>query len=194
MQLDLHAEAASVAGSSVPALTALNPHWRGRCHRVFRPISNPIRRPLRSASQRQPSTHPDATALLRQLGASVLPFNGLGRGHIEIKTQGLLGGAPGDHARRDPWPASTVKFQGRIEPPTGTSSFAANGRLTLAGSDLSAFLQATGFAFPDLTARLPADLASELDWRGARLDLRNSGALSPAWLWPAGSPTGRKTA
>jgi hypothetical protein len=117
---------------------------------------------------------PMLNPIRRHLASPPRPRRGLGRGHIEIKTQGALGGSP-DTVLQATLAGLSVNFRGRIEPPSGAGAdtFAANGQLTLAGADLSPLLQATGLAFPDLTARIPADVSTDLDWRAARLDLRN---------------------
>jgi uncharacterized protein involved in outer membrane biogenesis len=175
MQLDLHAEAGSAAPSSAPApaLTALTlTGAAGATHISANVKSNPKNPSLGTASATIEA--PDGSALLRQLGAQVVPLNGLGRGHIEIKTQGPLSGSP-DMTLQVTLAGLNINFHGQVEQPKspGPETLAANGQLTVAGTDLSPFLQATGLAFPDLTARIPVDVATDIDWRASRLDLRN---------------------
>ncbi len=171
-QMDLHAEAMA-GSSSVPAITALTLSGTTGATSIKANVKSDPKTPANSTVFVTIDA-PDSGALLRQLGAPVLPLGGLGRGHVEIKTQGFLNGTP-DTMVRASIAGLNVNFHGRVETPssTGIASFGAAGPLTLKSADVSPVLQAAGLAYPDLASRLPADLSADLDWRASRFDGRN---------------------
>jgi len=177
MQFDVHAEAAEATGAVLPVLTALNLTGMAGASYVSAHITSDPKTPAISTASAAIDV-PDSGNLLRQFGAEVLPLDNLGRGHIEIKMKGPLDNNA-DTTIQATLAGLNLNFHGRLDlsssaGPAGlaTNGLAANGQVKLVSTDLSPMLRATGLAFPDLTARLPADLTSDLDWNAARLDLR----------------------
>jgi hypothetical protein len=169
LQLDAHAEATASDASSLPTLTTLRLAGTAGATNVKARLQTDPQIPSSGVASATIDA-PDSGVLLRQLGARILPLNGLDRGHIEIKTQGSLT-AGSDAILQATLGGLSLNFIGRIEP-SAANGFSANGQFKATSGDVSHLLQATGLAFPDLATRLPTDLTGDLDWQATQLELR----------------------
>ncbi len=172
LQLDVHADATTARGLSSPAFTSLSLKGTAGTTSLKADIKADPRTPNTSLLTATLDA-PDSATLLHQLGAHILQLNGLGRGHVEIKTQGPFGSAA-ETTMLANLAGLTINFRGRINAldKADSAGFGANGQLHVVSADVSPLLQATGLAFPDFGRRLPLDLASDVDWRATRFDLR----------------------
>ena len=119
---------------------------------------------------------PEAINLIRQFGFSVLPLHNMGPGRIEVAMQGPFYERLA--TRIDARLAGTILgFRGTVAPRLDLPEAA--GRLNLSSPDLSPWLQATAMAFPDLTARIGADIGGDVNWNSTGLSLnRLEGSLA----------------
>jgi hypothetical protein len=127
---------------------------------------------------------PEAVSLARQIGATVLPLRGLGkgrlagtaRGHVDAPWTGFLSAAfAGTTANLD----GTLRLDGMLAGETDTPAL--SGNLKVTSGDATPLLQLLALTPPDMTARLPLDLIGHLDWSPAawRMD-RLTGTISGA--------------
>jgi hypothetical protein len=110
----------------------------------------------------------DSTTLLEQIGVAALPLPDIGPGSIEVTAHGgqrlgidvaaLLAGA-------------NFAFRGSIDP--SLSAPRATGTARLTSADLSNLMRVTGFAFPDLTTQLPANISAKVDATSNSVALNN---------------------
>jgi AsmA family len=100
----------------------------------------------------------DSIALLRQIGFSTLPQEGLGPGSVEATAHG---GHHLDTSVAALLAGANFTFNGTIDP--NVSAPHATGTVKLASGDLSSLMRAMALARPDLAARLPADVGATLD-------------------------------
>ncbi len=112
---------------------------------------------------------PDAITLVRQIGISTLPLRGLGAGHVRIKAHGSRD-KPFDTIVTAVLAGTDLAFHGHLVPERGAPH--AEGRFSLASSNLTPLLEATGLAFPGPTTRLAADLSADVDVQPAHFSLR----------------------
>jgi uncharacterized protein involved in outer membrane biogenesis len=110
---------------------------------------------------------PEAATLARQVGLSVLPLRGIGKGRVAGTARGRLGA---------PWSGLlSVAFAGTTADLDGTlaldsimagepNSPALSGNLKITSGDAMPLLQLLAMTPPDMTMRLPVDLAGRLDW------------------------------
>ena len=113
-------------------------------------------------------TAPEGTTLLRQLGVSALPLDALGPSKISLAAHGKTGDAL-DTTLNAALGATTLDINGRFrllaEPRGGTGSVA------LKSPDVGPLLQSLALAFPDMTARIPVEIAGSLASGGAGIGL-----------------------
>ncbi|HEY1736159.1 MAG TPA: AsmA-like C-terminal region-containing protein, partial [Methylovirgula sp.] len=115
---------------------------------------------------------PDALNLLRQLGLSALPLQGLGPGSIEVTANGKADASFATKLTAD-LPGATLTFDGDLHPDETSPS--ATGTLQLDSANLTTIFEATGLAFPDPSAELAAHLKSTVDWRPGTFSLDHLG-------------------
>jgi hypothetical protein len=102
----------------------------------------------------------DSLALLRQAGVSVLPLAGAGPGRIAMTAHGTLAGRL-DASLSATLAGASFGYAGSL---AEGSEPHVSGAVKLSSGDLLPLLQASAFAFPDATARLPAELAGAVAW------------------------------
>ena len=132
----------------------------------------------------------DATALMRQLGMTVLPFAGMGPGHINITAHGPLSKEV-DASLSASLAGLNFGFAGSVAPDLTAPHL--TGALKLTSADASPFLHVMALAFPDPATKIPIDLAGSLDWTPAGFsigEVKGSIAATPI----AGSLAGRSDA
>ena len=112
---------------------------------------------------------PEAGALLRQLAVPLPPSNRMGQGRIEVKASGPISGGPLQAKLNAALAGAKLNFDGQI----GTDLIKpwAKGAFHLTSADLSPLLRASTLAFPDLAAKLPAELAGDISWTSEGLAL-----------------------
>jgi hypothetical protein len=129
---------------------------------------------------------PEAASLARQLGATVLPLRGLGKGRVAGTARRLGGEWTGLLSAS--FAGTTANLDGRF----GLDGMLADdanhqvlsGNLKITTADAVPLLQLLALTPPDMTARIPVDVAGRLDWSAAawRLDQLigsvNGGAIS----------------
>jgi len=107
---------------------------------------------------------PEAAGLARQVGLSVLPLRGLGKGRLAATGRGRLG-APWAGFLSAAFAGTTANLDGtlRLDEDGPTLS----GGLKMTSGDVVPLLQLLALTPPDLTTRLPLDLTGRLDWKPA---------------------------
>jgi hypothetical protein len=102
---------------------------------------------------------PEAAALLRQFGLSVLPLRGQGGGHVEARLAGRIGEPLATHA--DLRLASTaLSFEGTARLDVDTPDIA--GRVTASAADVAPLLRILGMPVADPLARWPLEARADL--------------------------------
>ncbi|MBV8850725.1 MAG: AsmA family protein [Methylobacteriaceae bacterium] len=137
---------------------------------------------------------PEAAALARQLGTTVLPLRGLGKGRLTA----TMRGQPGAQWRgrlSGSFAGTTTDFDGTLGIDGVLSGDAQrpllSGNLKVSSGDAIPLLQLMALTLPDMTARLTLDLAGRLDWSPAawRVDglagTINGGAIAGELSHPA---------
>jgi hypothetical protein len=137
---------------------------------------------------------PEAATLARQIGMSVLPLRGLGKGRLAGTARGRLG-APWAGFVSASFAGTTANFDGTF----GLDGMLAgdadrtglSGNLKIASTDAVPLLQLMALTPPDITSRFAVDAGGHLDWSSAgwRIDRLagsiNGGAMSGQLSRPA---------
>jgi hypothetical protein len=141
---------------------------------------------------------PEAAALARQIGLTVLPLRGLGKGRVAGTARGRLG-APWTGRVEATFAGTTMNLDGIL----GLDGMLAgdpdrpafSGNVKVSSADAVPLLQLLALSLPDISARLPVDFGGKLDWTPIswRLDRLagsvNGGAISGRLSRPTNAPT-----
>jgi uncharacterized protein involved in outer membrane biogenesis len=130
---------------------------------------------------------PEAAALARQIGATVLPLRGLGKGRLAATVRGRPG-AEWSGLLNASFAGTTANLDGTLGLDAMLSGDAGrpvlSGNLKVTSADTAPLLQLLALTPPDMTARLPVDVAGRLDWSPAAWRVNelagtiNGGAIS----------------
>jgi hypothetical protein len=128
---------------------------------------------------------PEAAALARQIGMTVLPLRGVGSGRLAAAARGRLG-APWTGLASMAFAGTTVNVDGSFAPEGllgDADRPALAGNLKIWSSDAVPVLQLLAFTPPDITLRLPIDVSGRLDWSPQQWRLeRLAGTVAGAGL------------
>jgi hypothetical protein len=128
----------------------------------------------------------EAATLARQIGLSVLPLRGIGTGRLAAAARGRLG-APWTGLVSMAFAGTTVNVDGSFAPEgllgDERDGPALSGNLKIWSGDAVPLLQLLALTPPDMTLRLPIDVAGRLDWSAEKWRLeRFAGTIAGANL------------